>query len=215
MGCVVFELNQYQVSLPCNSVHHRHSIPVSIIFVVIDNPPAFFLASAVLICIGCLSILLPVFVPKFKLRHYINQPQGRNSAAIAIRSVTKSRIDRSSIKMPSNNSLTNHSLSTHGYSIHRNSSSSLPSAFARSTINPGSGHQGPRHSRQSSDLPTYGAHRVKRTHMRQSSPPYAGRVTFVVPASASPPLRTHVEDKPQQQQEEEGSSSLGSGSSFQ
>ena len=36
---------------------------------VMDNPTAFFLLSSIVICVGCLSILLPIFIPKYLERH--------------------------------------------------------------------------------------------------------------------------------------------------
>jgi len=36
-----------------------------ILFVVLDNPTAFYLVGTAVLCVGCMTIILPVFVPKF------------------------------------------------------------------------------------------------------------------------------------------------------
>ena len=54
------------------------------IVAVMDDPTAFFLVSTLILCIGCLSILLPVFVPKWLQRH-TEAPKGRKANSLFTR----------------------------------------------------------------------------------------------------------------------------------
>ena len=57
------------------------------IVAVLTNPTAFFLVSSLVLCMGCLSILLPVFWPKYMQRNKKEQTGRQASTMFNIRSV--------------------------------------------------------------------------------------------------------------------------------
>lgn len=64
---------------------------VTMVFVVISNPTAYYVVASVMICVGCMAILGPMFGPKFAQRN-IKQPRGRMAASIVMRPGVAGRI---------------------------------------------------------------------------------------------------------------------------
>jgi hypothetical protein len=44
---------------------------------VMNDPTAFFMVATIVIVVGCLSVLIPIFLPKYWQRH-VQEPKGRN-----------------------------------------------------------------------------------------------------------------------------------------
>ena len=57
---------------------------ITVIFAVINQPKAFYLVSCIVLCLGCLSFLLPVFLPKYWQRN-AKAPRGRMSTSVITR----------------------------------------------------------------------------------------------------------------------------------
>lgn len=57
------------LSLAMISLSETILIAVVTLFAVMDDPTSFFLVSSLAMCIGCMSVLVPVFLPKYLQRH--------------------------------------------------------------------------------------------------------------------------------------------------
>lgn len=68
----------FYVALSMAGLLEAYFLGAPILFIVRDNPTAFFLVFSILISIVCLAILLPIFVPKYMLRNmYQRRPARR------------------------------------------------------------------------------------------------------------------------------------------
>lgn len=56
----------------------------TIVFTVMSQPTAFYLVSSVMITVGCIAILAPMFGPKF-LKRNMREPRGRMASSIVMR----------------------------------------------------------------------------------------------------------------------------------
>lgn len=70
----------YYLAISMASLFESLALGGPIVYMTFDNSTAFYLVGSALICICCLTILLPVFVPKYN--HRKAAPTGRNRSSV-------------------------------------------------------------------------------------------------------------------------------------